>query len=108
MLLIIASLVVLLIVLFTRWVIGRLVRVRVINTFITESLLHLDVFLGSRPSEHPSPQYRPQKRHLAASLNIASSARLLQSVRHSVHVVVRHLRCRLVGHWQTRVGRRMP
>ena len=108
MLLIIASLVVLLIVLFTRWVIGRLVRVRVISTFITESLLHLDVFLRSRSSEHPSPQYRPQKRHLAASLEVTSPACLLQSVRHSVHVVVCHLRCRLVGHWQTRVGRGMP
>ncbi len=108
MLLIIISLVVLLIVLFTSWNIGRLVRVRVINSFITESLLHLDVFLGSRPSEHPSPQYSPQKRYLTASLEVTSPARLLQSVRHSIHVVVCHLRRRLVGHWQTRVGRRMP
>ena len=54
MLLIIASLVVLLIVLFTCVVIGRIVRVRVIGTFINDSFLHLDVFLGSGPSEHPS------------------------------------------------------
>ena len=108
MLLIIISLVVLLIVLFTSRVIGRIVRVRIIRTFITDSLLHLDVFLGSRPSEHPSPEYGPEKRHLAASLNIATPTRLLQPVWHSIHVVVRHLRCRLVGHWQTRVGRRMP
>ena len=60
-LLIIASLVVLLIVLFTSLVDWRVVRVRIIGTFITESFLHFDVVLGPGASEHPSPEYRAEK-----------------------------------------------
>ena len=112
MLLIIASLVVLLIELFSSLIIGRNIRVRVIGTFITDSLLHLYVFLGSgAPSEHPPTEYRAEERHLAASLALVVSApaRLLQPIRHSsFHVVdVCHLGCRLVRDWDTRVGRRM-
>lgn len=108
MLLIIASLVVLLIVLFISLVDWRVVRVRVIGTFITESFLHFDVVLGSGASEDPSPEYRAEKRHLAASLAlVATPARLLKPIWHPIYVVVRHLRGRLVRYGKTRVSRGM-
>ena len=68
-------------------------------------LLHLDLLLRAGCAlEHAPAENSPQERNLSRAIGLPS-ARLLEPLRDTVHIIVSHLlRCCLVGHWQTRVS----
>ena len=68
-------------------------------------LLHLNLLLRAGCAlEHAPAKNSPQERNLSRAIGLPS-ARLLEPLRDTVHIIVSHLlRCCLVGHWQTRVS----
>jgi len=87
--------------LFTGYIIRPIVRYGT-NT----PLLHLDLLLRAGCAlEHAPAENSPQERNLSPAAIGLPSARLLEPLRDTVHIIVSHLlRCCLVGHWQTRVS----